>query len=162
VVPIRSCGVEGRAAVYTAALKHLPEYIVSGVGAGDFWKAWGRQSDFSWANGSMHGAHNGLIQVTIYWGVPGLLALGIMLYFAYRCLPRFYGTEALSLGLFGVSVTLGLYIMMMHVVSFKGFSIGLGLLVGTQRWLWPHGVVSTSVPQLAHRQPGPEVTRWPS
>jgi O-antigen ligase/polysaccharide polymerase Wzy-like membrane protein len=158
----KSGTTEGRAAVYTAALKHLPDYLVSGVGAGNFWKAWGRQSDFSWANGSMHGAHNGLIQVTIYWGVSGLLTLCIMLYLAYRCLPRLCGTEALSLGLFGISVTLGLYIMMMHVVSFKGFSIGLGLLVGARRWIWPHGVVSTSVPQLAPRQPGPEVTRVPS
>jgi hypothetical protein len=157
-----SGGTEGRAAVYMAALKHLPDYIVSGVGAGNFWKSWGRRSDFSWANGSMHGAHNGLIQVTIYWGAIGLLAFCIMLYLAYRCLPQFYGTEALSLGLFGVSLTLGLYLMMMHVVSFKGFSIGLGLLVGTRLWIWPHGVVSTSIPQLAPRRSGPGVPRLPS
>jgi hypothetical protein len=155
-----SGGTEGRAAVYMAALRHLPEYIVSGVGAGNFWGPWGRHSDFTWEDGSIHGAHNGLVQVTVYWGVLGLLTFCLMLYLAYRCLPRPYGAEALSLGLFGVMVSLGLYLMMMHVVSFKGFSMGLGLLVGAQRWVWPRGAVSRNDLQLAHLQVEPEVPRW--
>src|SRR5262249_5408913 len=38
--------MEGRAAVYTAFFHHLPEFIVSGVGAGNFWGEWGHKSEY--------------------------------------------------------------------------------------------------------------------
>ena len=37
---------EARIRVYTAALTHLPEYWLVGVGAGNFWGPWGRRSQF--------------------------------------------------------------------------------------------------------------------
>jgi hypothetical protein len=142
---------EGRAEVYMASLTHLPHYIMSGVGAGNFWGSWGQRSHF-YTGDSVHGAHNGLIQVTIYWGVSSLVVICVLLSLAWRCLPRRCGTEALSLSLLGISVALMLYLMVTHVVSFKGFALGLGLLVGTRYWIWPRGVVSTRVVRLTtHR-----------
>ncbi|MGE3539048.1 MAG: O-antigen ligase family protein [Candidatus Tectimicrobiota bacterium] len=151
----KSGKTEGRAKVYTASLVHMPEYVVSGVGAGNFWGPWGSRSHFATARGLI-GAHNSLIQVTIYWGVLSLGGLCMVLYLAWRCLPQRCGTEAASLGLLGVSVTLLLYLMATHVVSFKGFSLGLGLLVGARHWLWPQGVVSGGGLRLASLRPVPE------
>jgi len=62
---------EGRAIVYTAAVEHFPEYAMTGVGAGNFWGAWGRLSKYGGGR-NVKGAHNVFIQVTIYWGLAGL------------------------------------------------------------------------------------------
>lgn len=70
---------EARAAVYMAGLAHLPDYIVSGVGAGNFWGPWGKHSQFCWEDGSMHGAHNVFFQVAIYWGAS-VWALSVFYY----------------------------------------------------------------------------------
>lgn len=130
--------MEARARIYTAALEHLPEYITTGVGTGNYWGPWGRQSKFAGKDG-VYGAHNGFIQVTIYWGFLSLLALCGMIYQAYRCLPKRYSTDTLSLYLVGINLSLFLYLMVTHVLAFKGFSLGLGMLVGAHRWIWPQG-----------------------
>jgi hypothetical protein len=38
----------------------------------------------------------------------------------------------MAVALFGV-------MFVMHNLEFKGFSLGLGILVGTQHWIWPAG-----------------------
>ena len=132
--------MEGRAKVYTAAVEHLPEYVLAGVGEGQFWQTWGVRSQFAGYSG-ISGAHNGFIQVTIYWGVAGLMVVLGIVYQAYRCLPRRCGSNALSLSLLGVSVALLLHMMVDHGLAFKGFALGLGTLVGGRLWIWPRVVV---------------------
>lgn len=142
---------EARVEVYAASIAHFPDYIVSGVGAGNFWGPWGRRSLFCWEDGGMHGAHNVFFQVAIYWGILGVLALCALLYYAYACLPRQIGVDALGLGLLGISIGLGLHLLVTHEVAFKGSSLGLGFLVGCQHWVWPEGIIKVGAQRLLRR-----------
>ena len=132
--------VEGRARVYGTAIDHLPDYVLTGVGAGNFWSAWGMKTALS-TGGRVTGSHNCFIQVTLYWGILGLLALLLIFWQAYRCIPRYSYRDAAALSLIGVAISLGLYSMVIHSVYAKEFSLGLGLLAGGHRWIWPQGLV---------------------
>jgi hypothetical protein len=137
--------VEARARVYTAAIEHLPEYVMTGVGVGNFYGPWGMNTSFfSLAKGNVTGPHNWYFAVTIYWGVGGLLALLAMIYQAYRCLPRRGRADPLSLCLRGVAISLFLYTLVQHVIYSKAVFLGLGLLVGARLWIWPHGIVQSA------------------
>lgn len=132
---------EGRARVYQAAIDHFPEYVLTGVGAGNFYSSWGRRSQFSKMNGGVVGSHNCLVQVTLYWGILGLTAFLLIYWFAYRCVPRFCKREATALAVAGLGISVLLYSMVIHNLYAKEFSIVLGLLAGAHRWIWPLGVV---------------------
>jgi O-antigen ligase len=136
---------------YKAALEHLPEYFVTGVGAGNFWEFWGVQSKYGGyrqGKARVSGAHNCLIQATLYWGLVGLLGLVAIVYQAYRSLPNRLIDDPLVLCLYGFSVVLLLYMQVHHVITAKQFAIGLGLLVGARRWVWPKGSVQQTRPIL--------------
>jgi hypothetical protein len=132
--------VEGRARVYGTAIDHLPEYVLTGIGAGNFWSAWGLKTELN-TGGRVTGSHNCFIQVTLYWGILGLLALLLIFWQAYRCVPRYSNRDAAALSLVGIAVSLGLYSMVIHSVYAKEFSLGMGLLAGGHRWIWPQGIV---------------------
>jgi len=130
---------DARTRVYQAAWNHLPEYWLAGVGAGNFWEgSWGKHSEYFQRHGVL-GAHNCFIQIAIYWGLPGLLSLLSIVYCAYKSLPKECGNDPLSLAVLGVAVALFGVMFVMHNLEFKGFSLGLGLLVGAQHWIWPAG-----------------------
>lgn len=131
---------EGRALVYEAALAHLPEYILTGVGSGNFWSSWGAKNEFKGANSRVSGSHNAFFQVTLYWGIGGLAAYVLVFWQAYRCLPRRCGRDATSLSLLGIGVSLALYANVVHNLYAKEFCLGLGLLAGARCWVWPDGV----------------------
>jgi hypothetical protein len=125
--------------VYQAAWDHLPEYWLTGVGAGNFWNgSWGKQSEYYKMNGVV-GAHNCFIQVAIYWGLLGLLSLLSVVYYAYKCLPKECGSDPLRLAVLGVAVVLFSVMFVIHNLEFKAFTLGLGILVGAQHWIWPAG-----------------------
>ncbi|WP_447603647.1 O-antigen ligase family protein [Nitrospira sp. Nam80] len=132
--------IEGRALIYQAAIDHLPDYLLTGVGAGNFWSGWGRRSEFA-TYGRTGGAHNCFFQVTLYWGMLGAAALALVFWNAYRCVPRACSREASALCLLGIGVGLLLFSMVVHNLYSKEFSLGLGLLVGARTWVWPYGVV---------------------
>ena len=130
---------DARTKVYKAAWVHLPEYGLTGVGAGNFWEGpWGKHSEYFKRHGVL-GAHNCFIQITIYWGLPGLLSLLSVVYYAYKCLPKECGNDPLSLAVLGMVVALFGVMFVMHGLAFKGFSLGLGILIGAQHWIWPAG-----------------------
>jgi len=132
---------EGRALVYGAAIDHLPEYFLTGVGAGNFWTHWGRRTEFASDSGRVSGAHNCFMQVTLYWGILGLTAFLTVFWQAYRCLPRHSNREAAALALVGIGVSILLFSMVSHNIYAKEFTLALGVLVGAHRWVWPHGTV---------------------
>lgn len=139
--------VEGRTQVYTAALERLPEYALVGVGAGHFWRGWGVRNGFAKGHGTL-GAHNCWLQLMLYWGLPGLIALGSIFFLAWRCLASFQGEDAVVLGLSGIAVSLALYTLFMHNAYAKEFSLGLGMLAGA-RW-WVYGVRAIGVHRSTH------------
>jgi hypothetical protein len=132
---------EGRATVYQAAMEHLPEYILTGVGSGNFWSNWGAKTEFKGTSSRVSGTHNSLFQVTLCWGIGGLLTLLMVFWQAYRCLPRRGAWDVASLCLLGISVSLLLYAQVVHTLYAKEFCLGLGLLAGARCWVWPQGVV---------------------
>jgi O-Antigen ligase len=135
--------MEARARIYKAAIDHLPEYVLTGVGAGNFQGPWGMRTDFYLGRGRtvVHGAHNTFIQVTIFWGVAGLLAFILVIYLAYCCLPTGGGKDVLVLCLYGIGVSVLLQMMSGHGLANKEYSLVLGMLVGGQRWIWPKGII---------------------
>ncbi len=147
VSPVYQAEADGRSRIISAAIEHLPEYFWTGVGAGNFWSLWGISNGFG-SNNSISGAHNCLLQVTIYWGLTGLLVLILLMWCAYRCLPKRSGTDSLSLSLLGISITMLLWTMFTHNLYSKVFSVGLGLLVGTRFWIWPDGIVHPPFRQI--------------
>lgn len=133
--------MEGRAYIYTTALNHLPEYLISGVGSGNFYGRWGAQNGFFRGSGNVLGAHNSFLQITIFWGVLGLFMFMWMLWLIYRSIPLRCGRDELSLALLGLLASLGLMLLDSHLFFNKWFSFGIGMLVGARRWIWPTGIV---------------------
>lgn len=137
--------MEGRARVYTTAFNRLPEYIVAGVGAGNFWNKWGFEKGFATpkANGyELKGAHNSPLQIAITWGIGGLLSYVGIVWCVYRSIPFRCGRDAISLALLGIIISLGLWMCESHGFYDKWFACGIGMLVGARLWIWPAGTVA--------------------
>ncbi len=136
-----------RTRLYTAAFDHLPEYIVAGVGAGNYFNQWGAERGFGkefkgvWV---VYGVHNSLLQITIFWGVLGLLMFLLIIWCIYRTIPLRCGRDELSLALLGILVTTGLALLQGHGFYSKSYAVSIGLLVGARKWIWPTGVVSAA------------------
>lgn len=136
---------ESRTLLYTTALDRLPEYVVSGIGAGNFHGKWGLEKGFARNRGDVtiaQGTHNSLLQITIYWGVLGLAMYLWMIWCIYRSFPLQCGRDELSLALLGILVSLGLWLLISHGFYQKSFSLGVGLLIGARQGIWPRGIVS--------------------
>ena len=127
---------EGRKRVYGAVLQHLPEYIFTGVGITNYYGKWGRQTRL-WKNNRVLGTHNSFAQVTVYWGMVGLLALLTLIWQAYRCLPSHLGTDYVRLCLLGIVVSVAVEMLFVHTLYIKPFSLALGLLAGWACWVEP-------------------------
>jgi len=109
---------DARTKVYKAAWVHLPEYGLTGVGAGNFWGPWGKHSAYLRKGSGVAGAHNCFIQIAVYWGLLGLLSLISIVYYAYKCLPKEYGNNPLSLAVFGMVCSLFGMMFVMHGLVF--------------------------------------------
>jgi hypothetical protein len=123
--------IEGRALVYTAAWENLPEYIFVGVGTGNYFHEWANNHGLG-DRGRVSGVHNSFFQVTVYWGLSGLLALLAVIWCCYRCLLRQNRDVAVSLFLYGIAVSLLLWMTATHNLYAKEFSLGIGLVVGAR------------------------------
>jgi hypothetical protein len=129
-----------RVTLYNAALANLPEYWLVGVGAGNYWSHWGQQNGFLLpGKRGVLGAHNSFVQVMINWGLPGLLSLISVIYYAYKCLPKKCGNNPFNLAVLGLAVPPLVALCVSHVLQLKGGSLMLGILIGTQYWIWPAG-----------------------
>ncbi len=133
-------GMESRAKLYTTALERLPDYILAGVGAGNYYGDWGTKNGFS-GRDHVVGAHNTLIQITIFWGIFGLLAYQLFLWCAYRAIPLRAGRDELAVALVGLIVSLSMLLLQTHNFYDKAYALGIGLLVGARYWIWPTGIV---------------------
>ena len=129
-----------RAKVYNAALAHLPEYWLVGVGAGNFWGPWGQRNGFLLpGKRAVIGVHNAFVQLVIFWGLPSLLLLIVIIYYAYKCFPKKCGDNPFSLAILGFTVTALVLMWVSHSLYSKSYSLALGVLIGSRCWLWPAG-----------------------
>ena len=156
----KSGKMEARARLYTLALNRLPEYIVAGVGAGNYSKKWAFDRGFAKVKMSADGkiiamklyvVHSALLQLTIYWGILGLSTFLLIIWCVYRSIPLQCGRDELSLALLGVMVSLGAYLLYGTDFSDKTHAFGVGMLIGARRWIWPSGTVSAGE---GNRYPG--------
>jgi O-antigen ligase len=133
---------EARADLYTAAINHFSEYVLVGVGNGNFYGSWGMSSEF-YLRGHhvVVPAHNSFVQVTLYWGLVGFLALLMVIWQAYRCVPKRCGMDSLSLCLLGIAIGGFLSLFSLPDLYNKSVSVLLGTVVGARYWIWPDGIV---------------------
>jgi hypothetical protein len=138
--------VDSRARLYSAALEHLPEYVITGVGQGNFYESWGWYTNFAFRDGPSP-PHSSFVDAMLFWGLPGFLALLMVVYQAYCCLPPHCGRDALSLCLLGIAVSVLVSSLFGAVLAAKEYSLGLGMLAAASRWVWPHGVIDSTTRQ---------------
>jgi len=140
--------LESRAHLYTTALDRLPEYIVAGVGAGNYFEKWGAEKGFAKHRGGVtvtYGVHNSFLAIAIYWGVLGLSLFLWIIWCVYRSIPLRCGRDELSLALLGIIVAIWLYLFQIHGFYDKPFAFAVGMVVGARQWIWPMGIVSEVV-----------------
>jgi hypothetical protein len=146
---------ESRMQLYDTSLDRLPEYIVAGVGSGNFHEKWGIEKGYGKhrAGGMIaHGVHNSFLAITIYWGALGLVMFLWIIWEVYRSVPLRCGRDELSLALVGILVSIGLWMSQVHGFHDKPFAFGIGMLVGARRWIWPTGIVSEVVETNVRRR----------
>jgi hypothetical protein len=153
--------LESRFALYEAAFEHLPEYVLTGVGQGNCLTDWGLKSGFvdcAWV-------HNSFLHVTIFWGLPALLAFIVLIYAAYRCIPSGWGRDRLDLAVLGIAVSSFLYLSFVHNFYDKLFALALGVLAGGDYWIWRRIPANTSALAVSfplHVRDSPHVRRLKS
>jgi hypothetical protein len=128
---------DARVSTYLTVIEYFPEYILTGLGASHFYGDWGMNSKYG-----LGGTHNVIAEVTVYWGLLGLLAILTLFWQAYRCLPQYSGAEPLCLCLRGIVISIMVYSIFTHNLENKEFAIALGLLAGSDRWIWPRTAIS--------------------
>ncbi len=129
---------ESRGKAYVASVVHFPEYALVGIGETDFWSKWGRSSGFyNFETRGVTGPHNIFLQVLLFWGLPGILSLLLIIWKAYKYYPKIPKSEPLRLLLMGICVSVILECLVVQVMSGKEFSIALGLIIGSSIWIWP-------------------------
>jgi hypothetical protein len=127
---------DSRSKVYLAVLRNIDQYVLTGVGSGNYWNGWAVKSGITnrYTTDVAMAAHNAFFQVWIYWGLPALLG------FIY--LMRVY-FKALDTNIIGDRRKACIYIFMMiipmififyHSFYHKSFSIGIGLLLSARFW----------------------------
>ena len=134
--------VESRTRMYLTVVEHLPEYLLTGVGANHYYGNWGKSHGFTQGHPTdVMGTHNIFSQVTIFWGLAGFLSLLVLCWQVYRYIPKRCGADSTSLCLLGIAISVGLESMFIDELGSKIFSLGLGLVVGASLWIWPKGIV---------------------
>lgn len=134
---------DSRVSLYESAIQHIDDYWFMGVGAGNYYGKWGFEKGFGKRNGDsyvVYGVHNTFLQLLINWGTVGLLAFVYIIWLAYRCLPDTSNKNGLEFAVVGIALTSLLLMPFFHDFGWKGFSLGLGMLVAYQRWLAPKNV----------------------
>jgi hypothetical protein len=129
---------DSRTPIYLEVIERIPEYILTGVGMGNFYSEWGKQTKFG--GKTVGGVHNCVAQVTINWGLIGLIVFLRLIWQAYQCFPRRGGTDSLRLSLLAISVATLAATMFSHNLEDKIFSVALGFLAAADLWIWPQSI----------------------
>ena len=145
---------DSRVEVYQASLNHLSEYVITGVGEGNFYGKWGQRSDFLQKNGAITSPHNVYARVTINWGLMALAAFLILVWQAYRCLRIGSRTDPLWPCLQALALAVFLWLQVIDTLEAKEFSLILGFLVAADLWIWPKKRLTNKVDRGARHDTG--------
>jgi hypothetical protein len=127
-----------RLMMYTAAVSNFPEYVGTGVGAGNF-SRWGMKAGFPSRERAIW-VHNSFLQVFINWGIIPLFLYGCVFWFAFRTIPKNKNRDIHITGMLVLLVSLIMTLAFSHVLWTKYMAIALGAVVGLSRWARPFRV----------------------
>ncbi|HNP49314.1 MAG TPA: O-antigen ligase family protein [Bacteroidia bacterium] len=127
---------DSRTKVYTAVLKTIDQYALTGIGAGNYWHGWAVSAGITnrFTTDVAMAAHNAFFQLWIYWGLPGLLYFLGLIYLFWTALDKeIYGNRRKSC-LYIFIAMIPMIFLFYHSFYHKSFSIGLGMLLGARFW----------------------------
>ncbi len=133
LVPDLNGRQDPRIQVYDNAVKYLPDYILFGVGAGNFAAQWGVEHGFV-KHGNVLNTHNTFVQVAINWGLLGLLALLWAVYAMWKALPPDRPDPATAVVLKALALSLLILMFSSHTVYGKEVSLTVGMILGSRVW----------------------------
>jgi hypothetical protein len=124
--------VEGRMQLYTAALESMPQYWSLGVGEGQYWHEWAFNNGFGKITPfgtAVAGPHNGFLAAWIFYGLPGLILLGLVCHCAAMHCPDRSDISWEAIATFGLLVASLIWLLFTHNLYLKIFGVILGLVI---------------------------------
>ena len=126
---------DGRTRVYRKTLANIQEVIPFGVGEARYWNEWA----FDVLEHRL-GTHSTPLQVIVVWGLPGILALALVVVGMIGSLPKIRPDDPLRLGMWAIAAGVLVRWLASHTVYDKEFSVLLGIVVGAQALVWPRSL----------------------
>lgn len=117
---------DGRSKVFAASMDAIVNEGALGVGEGNFWSDWGKNSGFARYSGagvSVRGTHNLFFQIIINWGLIGIITFVILLFQIFHFRPPRNEPNTTSLIFITVFVASLLYMAQIHNLQTKDFII---------------------------------------
>jgi len=123
---------DGRTQVYRRTVANIPEVLPFGVGEARYWNEWALDV-------LQHrlGTHSAPLQFIVTWGLPGIVALLVVVAGVVGSLPKVRLDDPLRLGMWAIAAGVLLRWLASHTVYDKEFSVLLGIMVGAQALVWP-------------------------
>jgi hypothetical protein len=130
-----SASSTSRLGLYVTAYHDLHSYLLTGVGSGNFWNAWGANNGFADPVGQVFGSHDSFVQIAIYWGA-GVLALFVwFLWRLSRRMPKYNLDPMLALALRAIAVATVMYLFFTFDFYQDEFAAPLGLILAGRVWM---------------------------
>lgn len=127
---------DSRTKVYAAVFHTLDQYVLTGVGAGNYWHGWAVDSGITnrFSTDTAMAAHNAYFQLWIYWGLPGILGFFGLIYTYQSALNRNLEGDWRKTALYIFIMMIPMIFLFYHSFYHKSFSIGVGMLLGARFW----------------------------
>lgn len=127
---------DSRMRIYSSLVNHMDDYVLTGVGAGEYWNRWAIRSGITnrYTTDVASAAHNAFFQVWIFWGLPALLAFLYLIHTFYRAVDSDIRGSRRKSSVFLFVLMIPVIFLVYHSFYHKTFSIGLGLLLASRWW----------------------------
>lgn len=127
---------DSRTRVYLAVLRNMDDYLLTGVGAGNYWHGWAVDAGITNRHTTdlPSAAHNAFFQVWIFWGLPALLAFIYLIYEFSRAIENDISGNRRKACLFIFMMMIPVIFLFYHSFYHKTFSIGVGMLLAARFW----------------------------
>jgi hypothetical protein len=120
---------ESRAGLYATIVTEWHDYAANGIGAQNYWEWWATAHGLHDGDGPT-GTHNVFLQFVVFWGLPGLMTVLLVVFLAWRSLAFATRDRVRWVSFKGFSLVVLLWAMAHHDASSKVFSITFGAIAG--------------------------------
>ncbi len=127
---------DSRSKVYLAVLRNIDQYVLTGVGSGNYWNGWAVKAGITnrYTTDIAMAAHNAFFQVWIYWGLPALLGFLYLIRMFAKILNTDIRGDRRKACLYIFIMIIPLIFIFYHSFYHKSFSIGIGMLLSARFW----------------------------